>query len=437
MFYRKVESTDCAPNNGYYFLPLSPDDRGLYVLKALPPRGWKIEPQEFELEIDGKTDDCSIHKDLNFQFIGFGITGSILSKGSKTGPADILVELQTSDQTSVRTALTDADGKYDFFGVKPGDYNVKVSAPGLDLDAQSRVIHVGEDVGIVEPFNILGYKIDGKILGTQTEVKFDLLEFETMKKVATAKTDKEGNFVFAKVPVGTYVIKLDSEMGKNLELVEQEQKVTVEHDNAKIGDFTVKSFTVYGQVTDGSKALKGVKVFAESNGEKQELVTGQDGKFVLYGVSSPPLSFKAVLEGYDFDVVNVDKVYPGLKIPALKPNRFRLSGKVDRSGFNQDITVKFSKQNQETGKVLVTEKGHFSIYLPPGEYSVSVEISSSEPAKIGFAPLEHKVKVSNAPVKDLNFQAIKADVEGTVQCIGKFYYSDLNFWAKVRKSSLM
>ena len=165
--------------------------------------------------------------------------------------------------------------------------------------------------------------------------------------------------------------------------------------------------------------MKGVKVFAECDGAKQELVTGQDGSFVLKGVSSPPLSFKAVLEGYDFDVVNVDKVYPGMKISALKPNRFRLSGKVDRSGFHQDITVKFSSQKEETGKVLVTEKGHFSIYLSPGEYSVSVEISSNEPAKIGFAPLEHKVKVSNGPVEGLNFQAIKADVEGKVQCIGK------------------
>ena len=26
--FRKVETTDCAPNNGYFFLPLSPDDKG-------------------------------------------------------------------------------------------------------------------------------------------------------------------------------------------------------------------------------------------------------------------------------------------------------------------------------------------------------------------------------------------------------------------------
>ena len=417
-----MESTDCAPNNGYYFLPLSPDDRGPYVLKPLPPRGWKVEPQEVELHIDGETDACSTRKDLNFQFIGFGITGSILSKGSKSGPADIEVKLLGQEKNFVRSALTDADGKYDFFGVNPGEYIIQVSdSGGLNLDVQSRVIQVTEDVGIVQPFNILGYKVEGQVLGTEGDVKFDLIEMSSNQRVGQAIT-KNGRLTFTKVPVGTYLVKLDAEMAKNLELVESEQKATVEHDNVKIGDFTVKSFTVYGQVTDGSKALKGVKVFAESNNEKQELVTGQDGTFVLKGVSSPPLSFKAVLEGYDFDVVNVDKVYPGMKIPALKPNRFRLSGKVDRSGFNQEITVRFSNEKEETGKVLVTEKGHFSIYLPPGQYSVAVEINSNEPAKIGFAPLEHQVKVSNAPVKDLNFQAIKADVEGKVQCIGKISF---------------
>ena len=32
------------------------------------------------------------------------------------------------------------------------------SANTLALDATSRKIHVGEDVGVVEPFNILGYR---------------------------------------------------------------------------------------------------------------------------------------------------------------------------------------------------------------------------------------------------------------------------------------
>ena len=103
----------------------------------------------------------------------------------------------------------------------------------------------------------------------------------------------------------------------------------------------------------------------------------------------------------------------------LKTLFFRLSGKVDRSGFSQEITVRFDDSVGETkGKITVTEKGQFSIYLPPGDYSVAVEISQSEQAKIGFAPLEHKVKVIDQPIKDLDFHAIKADIEGKVKCLG-------------------
>ena len=89
-----------------------------------------------------------------------------------------------------------------------------------------------------------GSKIDGKILGTQSDVKFDLLEMSTMKTVDTAISDKDGIFTFTKVPVGAYLVKLDSEMAKNFELEEAEQKVLVKHDNVKLSDFTIKSFTV-------------------------------------------------------------------------------------------------------------------------------------------------------------------------------------------------
>ena len=131
-FLRNVESTDCAPNNGYYFLPISPDDRGAFVLKGIPPRGWKIEPSEFEFNIDGETDPCSKGVDMNFEFIGFGITGSVLSKstsdhGNLSGPNGMQIDLLTSDGLEViAKAVTDADGKYDFFGVTPGDYVVQV-----------------------------------------------------------------------------------------------------------------------------------------------------------------------------------------------------------------------------------------------------------------------------------------------------------------------
>ena len=39
--------TDCAPNTGYYLIPLY--DKGDYILKAEPPKGWGFGKENFIL----------------------------------------------------------------------------------------------------------------------------------------------------------------------------------------------------------------------------------------------------------------------------------------------------------------------------------------------------------------------------------------------------
>ena len=68
-------STECAPNNGYYFIPLY--DVGEYVLRIEPPKGWTFDPTEVSFNFDGKTDICSKQTDINFVFKGFSIFGKV------------------------------------------------------------------------------------------------------------------------------------------------------------------------------------------------------------------------------------------------------------------------------------------------------------------------------------------------------------------------
>ena len=58
--WRKVGTTDCAPHNGYYFLPIQPSDLASgggttnFRLTARPPTGWKIHPEEgVVIPVDG------------------------------------------------------------------------------------------------------------------------------------------------------------------------------------------------------------------------------------------------------------------------------------------------------------------------------------------------------------------------------------------------
>lgn len=120
------EKTECAPTNGYYFLPLY--EKGEYVLKVHPPAGWSFEPSEVDLSVDGTTDRCSAGQDINFAFNGFGITGRVITAGQNQGPSGIAVQL-INDKGDVRNTVTTVGGDFYFTPVIPGKYNVKATHP--------------------------------------------------------------------------------------------------------------------------------------------------------------------------------------------------------------------------------------------------------------------------------------------------------------------
>ena len=154
---------------------------------------------------------------------------------------------------------------------------------------------------------------------------------------------------------------------------------------------------------------------------EQKLWTESDGSFIVKGVSKAPVSLRAIFDGYLFDEVIIDKVEPNMKLAPILPSLYKLSGKVDRAGFDQEINIRIRDiVNDALDIISVTDGGKFATSMPPGEYSISVEVSDPEQAKIGFAPLELKAILIDSPVSGLNFHAIKADIEGHVQCLGKF-----------------
>ena len=72
------------------------------------------------------------------------------------------------------------------------------------------------------------------------------------------------------------------------------------------------------------------------------------------------------------------------------PARYRLSGRVENENLPSgvELKVKFTsaapKSSSAGGKVMISEKGTFSIYLPAGKYFVSVELGSEQKGKFTF-----------------------------------------------------
>ena len=204
----------------------------------------------------------------------------------------------------------------------------KESIQTFTFDAPSRKIHVGEDVGIVKPFQILGFVINGQILDANDKplanIDFDLLESKSNKKLGSTKSTSDGAITFKGVAVGDYKIALSPALSGKIELFENEQTIQIGHENAHLKDFKIKSFTVHGKVVAGKKSLSGAKILVKKHDQKTaEIVSDKDGNFILKGVSKGPLTLNAVLEGYDFEVQTLEKIHPGMVLPALAPTRYR------------------------------------------------------------------------------------------------------------------
>ena len=317
---RKVESTDAAPHNGYYFIPV--EEVGTYILKPVAPRGWKIEPEERIVSIDGKADN----EEFDFTFIGFGITGAVLSRSQTFGPQGITIELVSPDSPKnvLQSAKTDEKGQYVFFGVLPGRYFLRIGQEDkseFDFDTVQHEVDVGEDVGASTPFQILGYRVKGSIFTSNREALPDLklLLKSSGKIIKTVKSDQKGHFSFSSVDHGDYVVAFDvSEQSQSsLELERTEIPVTVEHSHQVVPSFLVKSFSANGKVMASSKAQKslaGVKVRAIFGGNVPDLetVTDKEGNFRLTGIQpGHSLQIKAVLDGYDFEGVTLSSLKPG------------------------------------------------------------------------------------------------------------------------------
>lgn len=131
------EKTECAPTNGYYFLPLY--EKGDYILQVHPPPGWSFEPSKVKLGVDGVTDPCSTGTDINFTFSGFGITGKVVTAGQTQGPSGVSIQL-VSESGEVRETTTSAGGDFHFTPVIPGKYTVKASHPRYFMSSFSLLI---------------------------------------------------------------------------------------------------------------------------------------------------------------------------------------------------------------------------------------------------------------------------------------------------------
>jgi len=90
--------------------------------------------------------------DLNFEFKGFSVSGSIHTVGYLEGPLDAMVTLSGDDGFFMKTK-SKAGGSFSFSSIPPGKLTLRASHPGATFHKDTFVFEVKENLKIENKVN--------------------------------------------------------------------------------------------------------------------------------------------------------------------------------------------------------------------------------------------------------------------------------------------
>uniref|UniRef100_A0AAA9TTD1 Prealbumin-like fold domain-containing protein n=1 Tax=Bos taurus TaxID=9913 RepID=A0AAA9TTD1_BOVIN len=398
--------TDCAPNNGYFMIPLY--DKGDFILKIEPPLGWSFEPTTVELYVDGVSDICTKGGDINFVFTGFSVSGKVLSKGQPLGPAGVQVSLRnTGTDAKIQSTVTQPGGKFAFFKVLPGDYEILATHPTWPLKEASTTVRVtNSNANAAGPLIVAGYNVSGSVRSDgepMKGVKFLLFSSLVTKEIPFYRGER---ITFDVAPS-----RLD---------------FTVEHDSLKIEPvFHVMGFSVTGRVLNGPEG-EGVPDAVVTLNSQIKVRTKADGSFRLENITTGTYTIHAQKEHLYFETVTI-KIAPNTpQLADIIATGFSVCGQISITRFPDTVKqmgkYKVVLASQDKDKSLVTvetdAQGSFCFKAKPGTYKVQVMVPEAETrAGLTLKPQTLLLAVTDRPVMDVAFVQFLASVSGKVSCL--------------------
>uniref|UniRef100_A0A8D8YDE6 Nodal modulator 1 n=1 Tax=Cacopsylla melanoneura TaxID=428564 RepID=A0A8D8YDE6_9HEMI len=446
------DQTECAPNNGYYFLPLY--DKGEYVLKVAAPPGWTFEPSEFILNADGVTDHCSLNKDINFEFKGFSIQGKVVGIGEQKGPPGIKVSLSSTDSKVRKTRLettTAEDGSFQFKPVLPNQYLIEAQHPKWRFHkSQTSVRVVSDNVQVpLDSLVISGYDVVGMVTndneplpnvhfvaftpqsnkvvfhGCQTSNLSSFpapVSVQDLKPVCYVTSDTEGRFLFPSLSPGQFTLVPFYQQGQ-IDIQPASLSFNVAHDSVVLDTkFQIMGFSMSGRIlsskeSSGSPVPNAVVLIDD----REVAHSSPDGQFVLENMRTGTYRLGVRTDDMRFSDVEIKASPTSTLLPPLHPTSYRVCGHVIPPSPARLVVFTSSSNGEVVFEETWTKEqtGEFCLFLSPGKYHASISVSDLDRTKAGlqFAPLKREVIVRDSVVTGINFSQLKAKLKGKVQCL--------------------
>ncbi|KAJ8246016.1 hypothetical protein GJAV_G00262750 [Gymnothorax javanicus] len=445
--------TDCAPINGYFMIPLY--DKGDFILKIEPPLGWSFEPTSVDLHVDGVNDICTRGEDINFVFTGFSVLGTVLSKGQQLGPAGVEVKLRKAGADgSIQTVRTQAGGKYTFFKVLPGHYDITATHPSWTLEQSSTKVHVSNaNAPAAVPLVVGGYDVSGEVRSDgepMKEVTFLLFSGtvkqeditgcntapvegsqsvgESLSYLCSVLSREDGTFVFPSLASGAYTV-IPFYRGERItfDVAPSRMDFKVEHNSLKLEPiFRVMGFSVTGRVLNSPDG-EGVPDATVTLNNNIKVLTKEDGSFRLENMTAGTYTIRTQKELMFFEPITV-KIAPNTpQLPDIITAGFSVCGQISITrlpeGMKQQgrYRVTLTPRGQDKAASRTTDsdsQGAFCFQARPGDYSIQVSLPENE-VKAGLAlqPQSLDVSLVDRPLSDLHFTQFMASVAGKVTCL--------------------
>ncbi|KAL4624511.1 nodal modulator 1-like [Arapaima gigas] len=444
--------TDCAPINGYFMIPLY--DKGDFILKIEPPLGWSFEPTTVELHVDGVNDICTKGEDINFVFTGFSVSGVVLSKGQQLGPAGVEVRLRKEGaDTDLQTVLTQPGGKYTFFKVLPGNYDITAFHASWILEQSTTSVRVtNANAPVAVPLVVGGYGVSGEVRSDGEPMKgvTFLLFSATVKKedisgcntspvegsvteddshsfLCSVLSREDGTFSFPSLASGEYTV-VPFYRGERItfDVAPSQMEFKVEHNSLQLEPiFRVMGFSVMGRVLNSPDG-EGVPGATVTLNNQIKVLTKEDGSFRLENMTAGTYTIRTSKDLMFFDPITV-KIAPNTpQLPDIITAGFSVCGRISVTRLPEGLKqgryrVTLTPQGQDKAASRTAEsdqQGAFCFQAKPGDYSMQVSLPEAE-VKAGLAlqPQALEVSLVDQPLSDLLFTQFMASVSGTVSCL--------------------
>ncbi|XP_074594811.1 BOS complex subunit NOMO3 [Brevipalpus obovatus] len=453
-------TSDCAPNNGYFFIPIY--DKGQYMLRVDAPAGWKFEPNSVELNIDGTSDQCSLSQDINFIFKGFTVEGQVLSNGLDTGPKGVEVTIKDKkDVSQQKSTKTDSTGKFFFEEVLPGTYEMFTDPKKYKyLGSNSLTLEVVSDnlrSTPKEPRAIIisGYSLSGRVTSDgepirdvhfalfslspaskslpqgcdQSPIKVTYKRLEEAKKKGTylcyQRSNNDGSFEFENLSPGKYRL-IALYIGNNIEFEVKPPLVDFEIKHAPLRikeEFRVEGFSVKGRVltqTDG-QGIPGARIVVKDERGKvpdRIIESSNDGGYFLENMRAGSYSFHVTAPRIKFESKKV-KISPASpQIPDIVASSFETCGTIKFRAKAKQLQINFSKlegSNYVNREVASSgNDGSFCAYLASGRYRIFPVTKETDKKELIFSPKHLEVDIVDKPILNLIFRQFAASIKGNV-----------------------